>query len=173
MRLLTHPGPVAPERSALAWGQAGPSYRLTIPEGEDLYETLISALSSEGVLSAGIVLMGGRLSRLCFMTGRPTEPGDDTPRVAAHCGPLEIACPAEVVGGNAILGRDAQGNPLIHCHAVFVDAEGVLRGGHLMRGQSIAGPGGIRAHAAALSDVAFAVWPDHETGFDIFQPVTT
>lgn len=170
MRLLQHPGPVAPARRAIAWGEAAACYRLTIAEGEDLMAGLTDALAQEGVRSAGIVLLGGAVARLALMTGRPTDAGEQPARVAAHSGPHEIACPATLVGGNAILGLAADEEPLVHCHALFVDAAGVMRGGHLLPGRTIAGPGGLRLHASTLARAAFKVGPDRETGFDIFQP---
>lgn len=172
MRLLEHPGPAEAPRSLIAWGAASRSYRITIPSGTDFMDTVIAAMSEQSVVSAGIVLLGGSVSRLAFMTGRPIRPDEAITRVASHNGPHEIACPARIVGGNAILGQDREGAPLIHCHALFVDRHGAACGGHLIRGGCIAAPEGIRLHATALADIAFRNAYDAETDFEIFHPAT-
>ena len=167
MRLIEHPGPVDAPRSLIEWDEAGPSYRLTLAPGEDFITGLVRAVDAPG---AGVVLLGGCIARLSFMTGRPVGPEEAQGRVAMHSGPHEIACPARIVGGQAILGRDAEGEPLVHCHALFVDAEGRAIGGHLLRGTCIAGPGGIRLQVTALDDACFRTARCNETGFDIFHP---
>lgn len=171
MRLLKQPGPLSPARHAIAWGEAGPSCRLTIGAGEDLMECLITALARAGIESAGLQLLGGVVARLSFMTGRAVEPGGGIAQVATRSGPHEIACPATVIGGNAILGRDGEGVPTLHVHATFVDASGAVRGGHLLPGRCIAGPGGLRLQVTAVEGAGFEVGADRETGFDIFQPM--
>ena len=170
MRLIEHPGPVAAQRSLVAWGEAGPSCRLTLAPGEDFINGLVREAKTLGVWSAGVVLLGGCIARLAFMTGRPVGPAEAEGRVATHSGPHEIACPARIVGGQAVLGRDAAGAPLVHCHALFVDAGGRARGGHLVAGTCIAGPGGIRLQVTTLDGAGFRTAHDRETGFDIFHP---
>ncbi len=170
MRLLDHPGPVAAPRHLIAWGEAGPSYRLRVAEGDDLIGALIRELTRLDVRSAGAVLLGGSVARLSFMTGRPIEAGETERRVATHNGPHEIACPARVIGGNAILGADAEGRPLVHCHALFADRDGRVCGGHLLPDGCLAGPEGIALHVAALEGTGFQVAHDAETNFDIFHP---
>lgn len=170
MRLLEQPGPVWHPRALVKWGELAGSYRVTLAPGTDFLDGLVEVLAARRVRFAGALLLGGTVRSLSFMTGRPLKPDEKLRRVATHNGPHEIACPATILAGNAILGEDTKGEALVHCHAVFADAEGKVIGGHLMRGECIAGETGIRLHVSALSEVGFRAVHDSETNFEIFQP---
>ncbi len=167
MRTVTHPGAPLQPRRLHRWAEPGPVLRVVVPVGADLLTTLHATLRAEGVHSAAVVLLGGTVQRLSFYTGRPLEAGE---RVATFNGPHEIACPAVLLGANATFGIAADGAPQTHCHALFVDRDGAVRGGHLQEGGTIAGPGGIAMLATGLRGAGFRVSHDSETNFPIFHP---
>lgn len=169
MRTLTHPGPVAAQRRDLIWGQLGGEGLIRLNPGGDFMSALPAALAARGVRSGGLILLTGDVARLVFMTGGPDESGA---RAATPQGPHEIACPAQVLAGHAVFGLNAEGQPFMHCHAAFLDAQGQVRGGHLISHHCIAGPSGILAAVTGIDGAGFRVGPDIETNFAIFQAVT-
>ena len=70
-------------------------------------------------------------------------------------------------GGLTIGLRD--GEVFTHCHAQFVDADGIMRAGHLIPESVIVGAG-VTADLYASRDVAMTVLPDTEINFPVFQP---
>ena len=166
MTRLRQPGPVLQPRRLAAWAEGGSDVMISLPAGADLMEGLVSALVARGYRQAGVVLLGGTLASLSFMTGRPDDSGH---RVATHNGPWDLAGPLTLVAGNAILGKGPAG-PLLHCHAVFATAAGELRGGHLRPGLAPLGAEGLRALASCPRGAGFQVAEDEETNFSIFHP---
>ncbi len=71
---------------------------------------------------------------------------------------------------NVIVGLGEQGEPKTHCHAVFMDGEGAKKGGHLIPGACIVGPGGLVAWATSGGTADLQVRHDPETNFPIFHP---
>lgn len=169
MKTLHHPGPVLEPRRLALWATGGCDLRIALAEGADLMEDLVAALYGHGVESAGLVILGGALARVSFMTGRPDESGF---RAATHNGPWELEGPLTLIGGGAIFGPDQAGRPLLHCHALFSVPDGRVRGGHLRQGFCPLGPEGLLVLAQALEGAAFKVVHDPETNFPIFHPAT-
>ena len=81
-----------------------------------------------------------------------------------------LSGPITLLSGNAIVGLDAEGAPLVHAHAVMADAEGRVHGGHLPPGECPVGAEGARALAVLHGPVLFAVREDPETNYAIFHP---
>ncbi len=179
MRTVKHPGEPLYPRHLLEWSGEGGLFHVTVPAGSDLIGSLHAALKARGVVSAGIVLLGGTAARLEFLTGRPlqeSEQGEHHGRVATWNGPHTIDCPATLIGGSAAHGPGedgpgSYGQPVTHCHALFTDKNGNLRGGHLITGECIAGPGGIRLWVTGLTGKGFRATHDSETSFLIFHPL--
>ena len=167
MTRLRQPGPVLQPRRLAAWAEDADDVLIALPAGADLMEGLVAALTGRGFQQAGLVLLGGSLASVSFMTGRPDDSGH---RVATHNGPWDLEGPLTLIAGNAILGRGPEG-PLLHCHAVFATASGELRGGHLRPGLVPLGPGGLRALASCPQGAGFQVAEDEETNFAIFHPL--
>lgn len=169
MKTLRHPGPVLEPRRLALWAQGGCDLRIALPEGADLMAGLVASLDAAGVQSAGLVVLGGILARVSFMTGRPDESGN---RAATHNGPWDLDGPLTLIGGGAVFGPDQEDRPLLHCHALFSGPDGRIRGGHLRQGYCPVGSGGAVMLAQALEGAAFKVTHDPETNFPIFHPTT-
>ncbi|MDX1710287.1 MAG: DUF296 domain-containing protein [Rhodovibrionaceae bacterium] len=167
MRTLKHPGePEGPRRIGREAAGAG-EFRIVLPEGADLLSDATRILVERGIENAAIQLTGGSFSSMQYLTGQPDDSGE---RVATYGAPTSLEGPVQVVGGNAILGRDSEGAPLLHCHAVVVDSDGQLHGGHLPGKVCIAGPEGLVLRVTVLSGGGFRVAYDAETNYSIFQP---
>lgn len=167
MRRLTHPGEASLPRREVVLASAARDFRVQLPEGLELLEGLSTALEAQGISAAGIQFIGGTFSRLAYLTGQPDASGE---RVATYGQPTHLEGPVRLLGANAILGRDKAGRALLHCHAVLVDREGHLHGGHLPPDACIVGPGGLTGFVTAHEGAAFRVAEDAETNYAIFQP---
>lgn len=169
LRTIKQPGrPARPRILSVPAASAG-ELRLVIAEGADLLGGLSTSLRKAGVVSAAVALAGGRLRRMQYLTGQPCNDGT---RVATYGAPTTLEGPVVLISGNAFLGLDQNGLPIVHCHAVMVDREGRVHGGHLPPGACIVGRGGVIVHAAAIADAALAVRHDDETNFPVFHPAT-
>jgi len=169
LRTIKQPGrPARPRILSVPATSAG-ELRLVIAESADLLGGLIAALRKAGVVSAAVALVGGRFRRMQYLTGQPCNDGT---RVATYGAPTVLEGPVGLISGNAFLGLDQNGTPIVHCHAVVVDRKGRVHGGHLPPGACIVGRGGIIAHAAAIAGAALAVRHDDETNFPVFHPMT-
>lgn len=167
MRTLAQPGPAEQPRRLIAWAGPARSWRVTLAEGEDLSAGLIAALAAEGIADAAVQWLGGGFARMEYLTGQEDSSGA---RAAAYSPPTTLDGPVTLIGGNAILGRGADGATLLHCHGVVVDRDGGLHGGHLPPGVCIAGPEGLTALVAVLDGAGFVAAHDAETNYPIFHP---
>ncbi|MCK6449731.1 MAG: DNA-binding protein [Alphaproteobacteria bacterium] len=168
MRTIRQPGKPARPRVLSVAASSGGELRIVVPEGTDLLNGLARALTGAGVASAAVFLNGGRFARMQYLTGQPCRDGK---RVATYGAPTTLVGPVTLLSGNAFLGIDEMGKSIVHCHAVVVDRDGAVHGGHLPPGVCTVGPGGVVALAAALADAALAVRYDAETNYPIFHPM--
>jgi predicted DNA-binding protein with PD1-like motif len=167
MRTLTQPGAPSEPRRVVRHIEPGGILRVRLGEGADLLTGLTAALVARGIADAGVQLLGGGFSRMQYLTGQPDHSGE---RVATYGAPTTLEGPVRLIGGNCILGRDMQGAPLLHCHAVVVDREGRIHGGHLPPEVCTVGAAGVTAMVTVLAAPGFAVSYDAETNYTIFQP---
>ena len=167
MRRAEQPGPALEPRILIAAASPIAELRVVVPEGADLLDGLKAALLARGIRHAAIALMGGRFRRMQYLTGRIDLTGA---RVATYGDPTPVE-DAALISGNAILGQGVDGGDIVHCHAVIVDRDGRVHGGHLPPGVCTVGPGGILAWVAAHAGGGFLAAYDPETNYPIFQPV--
>ena len=168
MRTLTQPGPPLQPRRLIAWAEAGGEFRVTLAEGDDLLNGLRATLAAASVSQAAVTVSSAVFSQFSYLTGQEDASGA---RVATYGAPTHLEGPVQLIGANAILGSDAEGKALVHCHAVVVDRAGTVHGGHLPPGACILGAGGAVAWAAALKGSGFGVAYDSETNYPLFGPV--
>jgi len=137
-----------------------------IQPGADLYLSIERWIAERGYAGAAFRLIQGAACELDLMTGKPDDEGR---RVATFHGPHPINCPARVLGGHGTIGAGRDGY-VLHTHAIFLDAEGVARGCHVVRGRCIAGDEGIELGIFPVLDAQFRILHDAETIFDLFYP---
>lgn len=167
MITLAHPGPATAMRAVMLDAGLLPPFSCRVESGADLFTTIEAAVVVRGAATATFTLQAGEIARLTIMTGGPARAGSPV----GFCGPHAIAGPVRIVAGTGICGLDEAGHPACHCHAVFVGSDGRLIGGHLIRGQSIAGTQGVEVEIHPVCDAAFQRARDEETGFAVFHPV--
>ena len=145
-RRLRHPGPPLAERLQSRECRRGTHLRVQLMPGLSLQEAVVRPLAASGVRSASLTLLGGGFSALHYCIGPATPEG---PSVAAYA-PAVAAGPSFLISGQATLGLDLAGQPMVHCHAVLRDSQGRLCGGHLVPQHCIIGdtPVAVRVVAA-------------------------
>lgn len=168
-RLIEQPGtPLLPRRMC-EWAEAGTELRLSLGEGADLLPELAKVLSGQDIKSAALQIISGHFDKVSYFTGMIDKSGA---RVATYGAPRVLEGPVLLLGANAIFGLGEAGVPLVHCHAVMVDAKGRVHGGHLPLEGCILGSGGAVVIVAPLRNAGFEVAYDSETNYSLFHPVS-
>jgi len=167
LRHLRHPGPTLQPRAEVVSGRAR-VFDLTLPAGLTLLEAITRECAARGVDSAALSLGEGILDPLVYYLPAVVEgpflrfgySGEQRPGGA---GRLEM--------GYATFGlRD--GAPFVHCHAVWLEEDGLCHGGHVLPSEAVlARP--LAARALSLPGVALLSELDSETDYQLFHPVRT
>lgn len=164
-RTLVHPGPVGPVRLEHLHAPTARHVRLVLEPGLSMRDAITRPLHALGIRAASMTLLGGPLARLLYCVAPADASGA---RVADYTRPIEAGA-SMLVFGNATLGLGAQGEPLVHCHASFVRADGQARGGHVVVDRSLVG-GPIAVLATSLDGIALRIVHDAETGMPLMRP---
>ena len=167
MRTLIQPGAPLQPRRLLEWAAPVADLRVELAGGQDLLRGLVAALAGRGIGHAGVQVLAADIARMAYLTGAEDPSGQ---RVATYGPPTWLEGPVTLLGANGILGPGPDGETLLHCHAVVVDAAGRLHGGHLPPGDVLLADGGAVALATPLREAAFAAAYDSETNYPLFQP---
>lgn len=165
VRLLRHPGPVDPIRLESSLEPAGRSVRLQLESGRSLLHAMAEPLLRVGIASATFTLLGGRLPCVHYVLARPDAASS---RVVGLTDPIE-AENVSLVTGSGTFGRGGDGQPFIHCHALFAGTECGTFGGHVLTEATLLGTGVI-AHVRGFSEVGIEVRYDPEIDVAIFRP---
>ncbi len=165
-RTLVHPGPVGAIRIEHRHANRARHFRLGLQPGQTMEEAIIQPLLALGVRAASMTLLGGRLETLLYCVAPPDPTGA---RVANYTRPIP-AGPATLIFGNATLGKNARGEPVVHCHATFVCADGRVRGGHVVVDRSIVADAPIPVLATSLDGIELRITQDEETHMPLMRP---
>ncbi|MGW8816246.1 PCC domain-containing protein [Gordonia terrae] len=161
---LTQPGLPHPVRIESYPATLQP-IRVELPAGVPLLQSLHQLVLDQGHTAAFGELRGGVFDNFSYYIPAVCQAGTS---VATFSEPFIGRSPASFLRGGLTVGtRD--GLVFTHCHAQFVDADGVMRAGHLIPESVIPGIGVI-VELYATDDVAMTVRPDAEINFPVFQP---
>jgi len=164
-RIIVHPGRPRPVRMQSAGAPQARHFRLLLEPGLSLFDGLVQPLLAAGITSASTTLLGGALGTLFYCVAPPDPAGD---AVIAY-GPPIAAGRSFLVFGNATLGKARDGAPLVHCHAAIRDADGALRGGHVLTERTVvAAP--ITVLVTAFAGFELRLVHDPETNIALLQP---
>ena len=166
-RTLVHPGPVGPIRIEHRHANLGRHFRLALEPGRTMQDAIIEPLLALGVQAASMTLLGGRVSKLLYCVAPPDPTGE---RVANYTRPIDAGA-ATFIFGNATLGRNGRGEPVVHCHATFVCEDGSVRGGHVVVDRSVVEAGAtIPVLATSLDGIELRITQDDETHMPLMRP---
>jgi predicted DNA-binding protein with PD1-like motif len=165
-RTLVHPGPVGAIRIEHRHANLGRHFRLGLQPGRTMQDAIIEPLMLLGVQAASMTILGGRLSKLLYCVAPPDPTGE---RVANYTRPID-AGPATLIFGNATLGKNGRGEPIVHCHATFVCEDGQVRGGHIVVDRSDIAEAPIPVLATSLDGIELRITQDDETHMPLMRP---
>jgi predicted DNA-binding protein with PD1-like motif len=165
-RTLVHPGAFNPIRIHSRRVERGTHHRLTLQPGMSLYDGLVRPLAEIGVKNASTTILGGFFESLDYCVAPPDPTGRS---LIAYSSPIRVAN-AYMVFGNATIGKNQQGKPIVHCHAAIHTESGWARGGHIMTDTSIVGPEPISVLVTAFHGFDLRVTYDPETNIPLIQP---
>lgn len=165
MRRVAQPGPAPAERAVVVPAMLH-ALAFSVPAGLPLLEGLRLGLAEAGVTSAALTIAGGGLGPFGYVIPAVSP---DARRAAWYSDtrrPPGIALLEE----GAVTFGSRDGAPFFHCHALWREADGSRRAGHLLPEETVvARPVAVRG--MGLSGAAFVVSEDPETGFRLFAPV--
>lgn len=167
MRSIEQPGPVHAERIQCAPVKLH-AVDVQLQQGVSLLDGLADTVRLHGVSSAVFSLQGGSFAPLAYYMPALSE---TSAHVAYFSQRYEAAGEARMDSGSITFGlRDGQ--PSLHCHAIWTDASGQQKSGHLIPPDSlVATP--LRLKAWMLEGAGFEVAADAETNFRLLQVVAT
>lgn len=167
MRSIEHPGPVHSTRVQCVPASIRP-VDVKLPQGVNLLQGLADAVRAQGTTSAVLSLQGLVLEPLAFVMPALS---DSPKHVAYFSQRYESRGAARIESGSITYGlRDGQ--PSLHCHATWTEADGQRSSGHLLAAESwVEQPS--RIDAWMLHGAAFEVQPDAETNFSLLQVIPT
>jgi predicted DNA-binding protein with PD1-like motif len=163
MRSIEHPGPVHPERVQCLPASVRP-VNVELPRGVTLLQGLTDAVRAQGAASAVFSLRDLTLAPMAFVMPALS----DSPRHVAYFSERYEATGAARVESGSITYGSRDGQPALHCHATWIEADARRRSGHLLAGECrVERP--ARIDAWMLDGAAFEVQPDAETNFSLLQ----
>ncbi len=165
-RTMVHPGPMAPLRLEHVAARGQRQWRLTLTPGQVLLLALTGALAAQGVRAAAMALLGGELQTVAYCLPIPDPEGQV---IATYGAPL-VLHDAILLRASATLGQSADGAPVIHCHATFADAQGTLRGGHVLTDRTVVGRRPVTVLVTALDGMDLRLGFDPETRLHMLRP---
>ncbi|MCA1323859.1 PCC domain-containing protein [Herbaspirillum sp. alder98] len=163
-RSVRHPGPPEPERVVSLAGQAR-ALEFTLEAGRSLRDAISIALAAAGIEGGTVRFENLAVSAHHFLM--PALPVDDQ-HAAFYSAPHAIEEGTVIEYACATYGR-RDGEPFVHCHAIWRGRDGQRQGGHLMTDQTIIGAACI-ARAWGVGNATMATRYDPETNFTLFYP---
>ena len=165
MRTLVQPGPVAAERIQSFRGQCE-RLDVALAPGLTLTEAITRPLVEAGLHAAVLRIEGLLLEPLrCVMPG----PTDGPAHVAYFSAPRTATGICCIEQANVTFGS-GNGAPRLHCHASWVESNGMRRGGHILLEESIVARPGA-AEAWGFRDLGIVAEADPETNFPLLRPM--
>ena len=177
MRRIQHPGPVAKQRADVVAATVR-EQTLQLQSGRSLLAAVTEALapfsmrntpntpSADNAISAVLQLQPGTLQPFAYVMPALSK----TAAHAVYFSDRFDAAGAVLLETATVTVGQRDGQPSLHCHARWLDAEGRRHCGHVLPHEAmLSSP--LRASAWLLDGAAFQVMADDETAFSLFKPV--
>jgi len=164
MRTLLQPGPVHPRRIE-SFGATAQSLTFPLAVGGSLLEAATKPLVDAGWRGGTLSFAGAAFEPFRYVMPGPP---DDASHVAYFSAPRAPCGLTRIEQANATFGWH-DGKPFLHCHAVWTEADGARRGGHILPAEAIVVAPGM-VHAWGFTDIAIETSQDLETNFRLLQP---
>ena len=165
MRQVAQPGPAPAER--VQWAEArGRRVTFELPAGRNLLDAVREAFAAEGFASGVLTLDGGAFGPLAYVIPALSADGRNAAFYSAAFRPPG----SSPIRTGAMTFGTRDGAPFFHCHAVWTEADGQVRGGHVLPEETVIAQT-IHARGVGLHGAAFVAQPDPETNFTLFGPI--
>jgi len=164
MRTLQQPGPADPQRIE-SFGATAQSLTFPLAVGVTLLGAATGPLVAAGWRGGTLSFAGTAFSPFRYVMPGPP---DDASHVAYFSAPRAPAGITRIEQANATFGWQ-DGKPLLHCHAVWTEADGARRGGHILPAEAIVVEPGV-LQAWGFTAIAMQTSDDLETNFRLLQP---
>jgi predicted DNA-binding protein with PD1-like motif len=166
MRSIAQPG--APVAERIQWVEArGRAFSFTLEAGLPLLEAARRGFAEAGFAGGVLSLRAGALGPMAYVMPALSKTGANAAFYSDTFHPAGITrlkCAAMTLGQ-----RD--GAPFFHCHGLWTETDGHLRGGHILPEESfVAEP--FTVDAFGIDGAMFTAEPDSETNFKLFGPVS-
>ncbi len=164
---IVHPGPVAPQRHALAWAKAVP-LDFILACGEAVETGLAKAIAAAGCDSACVEIDGGRFDPFRYVLPAASP---DREHAAWYSATVVPEGGVTIQRATAIVGR-RDGAGFVHCHGLWREIAGQSALGHMLSPESFPSED-VRVRGVGLSGAVFESRHDPETNFRLFaaEPV--
>ncbi|HEX3991490.1 MAG TPA: hypothetical protein VHX39_10000 [Acetobacteraceae bacterium] len=167
MRTLRQPGPIHQQRID-SFGISTQSLTFPLAAGRSLLEAATKPMVDAGWRGGTLSFAGALFDPFRYVMPGPP---DDASHVAYFSAPCAPAGPTRIEQANATFGWH-DGKPFLHCHAVWTEANGARRGGHILPSEAIvAAPAMVQAWG--FFEATIATSHDPETNFTLLQPSGT
>lgn len=167
MRALVQPGPVHPRRIDSFSGEAAET-RFTAHAGATLLDALTAPLVAAGFHSAVLRFSGAAVAPFHYVMPAPAA---DDRHVAWFSTTHRPPGQSWIEHGRATFGwRDGQ--PFLHTHAVWREADGTQKGGHILNDETVLNAP-VTIQAWGFRALRIDMRDDPETGFTLFHPSGT
>ncbi|MBS9722192.1 DUF296 domain-containing protein [Tianweitania sp. BSSL-BM11] len=164
-RSIHHPG--TPEQPrVLAQKCSVRTLTMRFSAGMPVLDAVTKALAAEGVDSAVIEIEGGSFAPLVYVIPAPSPDDSHAAWYSDTRQPEETALNERLVMS---FGR-RQGAPFIHCHGIWIHADGLRGAGHLIPHEAMFAED-VEATVYSLSGAIFEQQQDGETNFALLTPV--
>lgn len=164
----SHPGPRHPVRRFHTKPGKPVHIRAAFHQDQSLHDAVFSVLGLYDLKAASLSLIGGSFLKMKFTTGN-IETREDSLKQANFTYVRDWEN-CDLVYGAATAGQDVEGEPLLHCHAVFSDSTGNQHGGHLFPADcQIKHP--VVAHICGHPHATIRQFVDMETHHTLFNPL--
>ncbi|KAF1046883.1 MAG: hypothetical protein GAK35_00830 [Herbaspirillum frisingense] len=163
-RSVPHPGQPDPVRIVTLEGEAM-RLEFTLEAGLSLRDAMSIPLAKAGLDGGTVRFENLRIAPLHFLM--PALAVDDQ-HAAFYSDPHAMEEGAVIEYACATYGRK-DGEPFVHCHAVWRGRDGQRQGGHLMMDKTIVAEA-APARAWGVHDATMATRYDPETNFTLFHP---
>jgi len=167
MRHIQHPGNAAPERLHSVPCRVE-EFVTRLAPGQTLLKSVATAMRDVGGSSAVMRLSGGALD--CFAYCMPAL--SKTSEHAVYFSETYRVEGVVLLEAATVTYGVREGQPWLHCHAVWTEPGGRRHSGHLLPDQ-VQVASEILATGSAIQGAAFVVTPDTETNFSLFMPQST
>ena len=165
LKSLRHPGPVDGDRIDSFIGTAL-TLEVPLAGAVSLLDAIATPLEAAGLSGAGVTFEQVKLKPFRYVLPAFSPNVGHIAYYSATQAPqeeIEIACANLTYGSK-------EGAPFLHCHAIWRDHAGRLRGGHVLPSETLLSAPG-RAIAFGTAQIAMVSKFDAETNFTLFRPV--